>query len=286
MNRSVEAALHFAPPGHYYSPHPDLEEVEAAAGRLFAPRVADTLPGIELNAVGQLALSARFTRFYDDLPWGDEARAGLRYFMGNDFFCQGDGLVLYSVLRAFRPRRIVEIGSGFSSAAMLDVIERFLSHDCELTCVEPYAERLRACLRPGDEAGRLTIIERNLQDVDAALFEPLEANDIFFVDSSHVSKIGSDVNHVLFDLLPRLRPGVIIHFHDIFYPFEYPRDWVLAGRAWNEAYLLRAFLQFNPAFEVLFFNSFLDRCHHAEITAALPLFGRNPGGSLWLRKLA
>lgn len=286
MNRSLQAALDFAPPGHFYSPHPDLEAIEADATRLFGQSSAENLPGINLNVAGQQELIARLSQFYGELPWGDEPQANLRYQYDNNLFCHGDVIALYGMMRLFRPRRIIEIGSGFSTAAMLDVNERFLGGDCALTCIEPFPDRLRSRLRPGDEE-KLTILERNLQDVPETIFESLEANDFFFVDSSHVSKIGSDVNRIIFQLLPSLRPGVIVHFHDILYPFEYPKDWVLAGRAWNEAYLLRAFLQYNHAFQILFFNSYL---HHLPnratigIAARLPLTARNPGGSLWLTR--
>lgn len=285
MNRSVQAALEFAPPGHFYSPHPDLDEVEARAGELFGDEQQQAPPGIALNAPGQLALLGELARFHAELPWSDAAQPDWRYYYDNFFFCHGDAIALYSLMRHLRPRRIIEIGSGFSSAVMLDVMDRFADVRCELTCIEPYPERLRSRLRPGDET-RLTIIEQNLQAVPASRFDALEPGDFLFVDSSHVSKTGSDVNRVVFELLPRLQPGVLVHFHDIFYPFEYPKDWVLAGRAWNEAYLLRAFLQYNAGFEIILFNHFLHCCHAAEIRAALPLSVRNPGGSIWLRKVA
>jgi hypothetical protein len=112
----------------------------------------------------------------------------------------------------------------------------------------------------------------------------LEANDILFIDSSHVSKAGSDVNHLFFTVLPRLKPGVLVHVHDVFYPFEYPLGWLRQGRAWNELYLLRAFLQYNTAFEMLFFNSFLWKHHKEQLAAKLPRMATNPGGSIWLRK--
>ena len=280
-NRNLETALNFAPPGHFYSPHPDLAQIEADAERLFEKLRVDSLPGIDLNISGQLELLSQFEKFYAELPWSEAGAPPQRYQYRNDFFCYGDAVILYGMMRVFRPRRIIEIGSGFSSAAMLDVIELFLGGDCELVCIEPYAERLRARLRVGGEKN-LRIIERNLQDVGVAFFDGLESNDFLFVDSSHVSKIGSDLNRIVFELLPRLSPGVIVHFHDIFFPFEYPKSWILEGRAWNEAYLLRAFLQYNHTFKVLFFNSFMHQVREKEMLASLPLSRQNPGGSLWL----
>jgi hypothetical protein len=111
-------------------------------------------------------------------------------------------------------------------------------------------------------------------------------NDILFIDSSHVIKAGSDVSYLFNEVLPYLRPGVIVHFHDIMWPFEYPLDWYLRrGWLWNEAYFLRAFLQFNSAFEVLFFNAFLDQFYQPDVQHILPEFTQELGSSLWLRKV-
>ena len=93
-----------------------------------------------------------------------------------------------------------------------------------------------------------------VQNVKLIEFEKLEPNDLLFIDSSHISKIGSDLNYLLFEVLPSLKPGVIIHFHDILYPFEYPYEWIEKGIYWNEAYLLKAFLMHNKNYEILLFN--------------------------------
>jgi hypothetical protein len=106
------------------------------------------------------------------------------------------------------------------------------------------------------------------------------------VDSSHVVKIGSDVAHIIFEILPRLKPGVIVHFHDVFYSFEYPKEWVKEGRAWNEDYFLRAFLQYNSVFQILYFNSFMGQFYQNELERKMPLCLRNTGGSLWMKKAA
>jgi hypothetical protein len=112
----------------------------------------------------------------------------------------------------------------------------------------------------------------------------LRSGDVLFVDSSHVAKIGSDVNSLFFDVLPNLAPGVVVHVHDIHYPFEYPKDWVFEGRAWNEAYLLRAFLTMNTDYEILLFNSYLSCFHIDEVAQLMPGWRINPGGSIWLRR--
>jgi hypothetical protein len=107
---------------------------------------------------------------------------------------------------------------------------------------------------------------------------------MLIIDSTHVAKIGSDVNHLMFDVLPRLAPGVLVHVHDIHYPFEYPREWVYQGRAWNEAYLVRAFLMSNVAWEIVFFNSFIAARHGEALAASLPPAKDSAGSSLWLRR--
>lgn len=118
-------------------------------------------------------------------------------------------------------------------------------------------------------------------------FSNLAANDILFIDSSHVGKIGSDVLYELFEILPRLQEGVIIHFHDVFYPFEYPREWVESFHwAWNETYFLHAFLQYNQTFKILFFNDYLAKLFPNLLEKATPLALKNTGGSLWMRKVA
>ena len=107
---------------------------------------------------------------------------------------------------------------------------------------------------------------------------------MLFIDSTHVAKVGSDVTTLFFDVLPTLKPGVLVHIHDVLWPFEYPRSWYLQGRSWNEAYLLRAFLQYNEEFEILLFNSFLGTHYAGDVAEILPLCAKNPGGSLWLRR--
>jgi len=116
------------------------------------------------------------------------------------------------------------------------------------------------------------------------IFDALSSNDILFIDSTHVSKTGSDVNRILFDILPRLSRGVFIHFHDVFYPFEYPKEWVYEGRAWNEDYILRAFLEYNDAFEIVLFGTWLAKFERDLLREMMPMTLENPGGSLWLRK--
>jgi predicted O-methyltransferase YrrM len=267
------------PPGHFHSPVPDLEEVRARDAEIF-DRPAE-LAGIDLRDDAQLALVEELRRYAADQPFGAEPRDGLRYHYDNDYFGWGDGLVLFCMLRHLRPARVVEVGSGFSSALMLDTAERFLDPAPELVLIEPNPERLQGLLRGGD-TDRVALLDQPVQAVDRAVFDRLAPGDILFIDSSHVTKIGSDVNLLLLEVVPRLRPGVHVHVHDIVWPFEYARKWVYQGRAWNEAYLLRALLVGNPRLRITFWSSQLAACHQERVAAALPLWQRDSGTSMWL----
>jgi predicted O-methyltransferase YrrM len=272
--------LSFAPPGHYYSPLPDYDLVQTRYDDL-VPR-PDTLPGIDLNEAGQLALLAALARFYPDLPFPDHASPATRYYYENFFFPRGDAIVLFAMLRHHRPQRVIEVGSGYSSAVMLDVMERF-EPQIDLLCVEPDPSRLRELLRP-DDLTRMRLIDQTLDALPDTAFDVLAAHDILFIDSSHVAKIGSDVSRLIFRILPRLAPGVLVHVHDIFWPFEYPRAWYAEGRAWNEAAFLRSFLMYNQAFQIAYFNDFMASFHAADVARHLPDCLKQSGGSLWLVK--
>lgn len=272
--------------GHYYSPVPSMRELHRDASRIF-DRSRRPLQGIDLNEDEQLALLREFARFYAEQPFSELPQADRRYFFDNHWYGKADALFLYSIIRQFRPRQIVEIGSGFSSAVMLDTNERFMDRAVRLTFIEPESVRLRKLLRDGDQ-NIATIVDERIQDVDPAMIDGLAANDILFVDSSHVSKAGSDVNHILFELLPRLQSGVLVHFHDVLYPFEYPKEWFELGISWNEPYILRAFLQYNSAFSIRFWNDFVMKFHAEALQQLMPLCSHAPafgvGGSLWLQK--
>jgi hypothetical protein len=166
----------------------------------------------------------------------------------------------------------------------LDTNELFFSGEIKTTFIEPYPDLFLSLIKPSDKES-IQLLPNKLQEVDPAVFQSLEANDILFVDSTHVSRTNSDVNRILFEILPALKSGVYVHFHDIFYPFEYPKEWVYEGRAWNEAYALRAFLQFNSAFRIVFFNTYLEHFHRSYYEEHLPLCLKNPGGSIWLQRL-
>jgi predicted O-methyltransferase YrrM len=270
-------------PGHFHSPIPDAELVQRTYERVVR-RLDRTLPGIDLDEDAQRDLVRRLGPFMHGIPWDDTPVKGVRYYGNNPYFPGGDALLLQALLRLRPPQRVVEIGSGFSSALMLDTDQVYLGSRTRFDFVEPFPERLRELLRDGD-AGRAHIHETPVQDTPLDLCTSLQAGDVLFVDSSHVVKFGSDLLHILNEILPRLLSGVLVHFHDVFWPFEYPKHWYALGRAWNEAYALRHFLTFNSAFRIVCFADWL-RLHEREFLAEhIPLLPHYDAGSLWLARV-
>lgn len=272
----------FSPPGHFYSPLPSHVEIADAFARGgFGP----PFPAIDLNEAGQFARLERFAAFYPEQPYPEQPTPGRRFHLDNPSYGHYDAIMLYCILREAQSRRVVEVGSGFSSAAMLDANEFALGGNITFTFIDPDMARLKPLLRP-DDARRVTLIEKRVQEVPLEPFAALRANDVLFIDSSHVSKIGSDVNRLFFDVLPALAPGVLIHIHDVAGNLEYPRDWLEEGRAWNEQYLLRAFLMNNRDYRIELFTGWLFNLRHDFLRERMPMCARGGGGQMWLRKLA
>ncbi len=280
---SVEPFLTFFPPGHFYSPVPDLAGIEAQAERLFAAN--RELAGIDLRTGQQLELFKRLAALARESPLehrGQTASAtSTRFRLDNPNYGIGDASILQAMLRHLRPARYLKVGIGDTTALALDTNERYLGGEMELTAVEPHPELLAAVTRPGD---RMEVLAEPVQSVPIERFRSLGAGDVLFVDCSHVLKTGSDVQHLYTNVLPVLAPGVYVHVHGIFWPFEYLRRWVEAGRAWNEAYLLHAFLLFNDSFEIVLWNHYLARVHRDVVEAELPQMLETPGGALWLHR--
>lgn len=267
----------FFPPGHFHSPVVDPSTVKDYVEWSRAQPIA----GIDLPLEAMQAFYERHLPMFKATRLAKTRETGRRYYESEAPFPVGDVLSLRAMLLDHKPRRIIEIGSGFSSAAMLDTAEEF-GLSFRLTCIEPYPERLRSLLRPSD---RVEIIEQELQTVPLERFHALESGDIVFIDSTHVLKTGSDVHYELFHILPALRAGVIVHFHDCRYPFEYPNEWIFERNySWNETYALRAFLMYNARFRVIFWHSFIRHVRHAWFAEHFPeMLPKNPGGSIWLR---
>jgi hypothetical protein len=268
---SVVARPPYVPPGHFYSPQTARADVARALRT-----TGSAAPGVDLGEERQLAFAAGFAQVLA------EPAPGPRYVAANSAFGPGDAACYRAMLTALRPARVLEVGSGYSTAVALD--EAGVNpdlHGLQITCVEPFPQRLLGLMRKSDGA-RLTLISQPVQDVDPAVFDQLKADDVLFIDSTHVVKSGSDVVWLFLQMLPRLAAGVVVHVHDIFWPFEYPAAWLAQRRDWTEAYLVNAFLAGNESWEILFFASWFWRCQPEFVPPGL---ASEQPGSLWLRKL-
>src|SRR5579859_4385759 len=207
-------------PGHFYSPVVNLDELERREDQIWKPD--EKLKGINLNEEGQKAFIPSLIEASKLIPFPENpGQAGFRYYFDNKTYAHADGLVLFATLMKYRPKRVIEVGSGFSSSLMLDTNDKFLNNSIHFTFIEPNpGMTLNRLLRKEDYTN--TDVKENLvQEVAPAIFETLNENDILLIDNSHVSKTGSDVNYLMTQILPVLNKGVIIHIHDIFFPFEY-----------------------------------------------------------------
>ncbi|WNO11318.1 class I SAM-dependent methyltransferase [Teredinibacter sp. KSP-S5-2] len=277
------------PIGHYYSPYPNFAFIKKRYESLVNHQ-QKSIAGVNLNLEAQLALADELKQYQSCIPFPDKPQPEFRYYLDNGWFSYTDACVLFGMLRHRPPKRIIEVGSGYSSALMLDTNEHFLNNDIELVFIEPDPYRLHEIFKENDRK-KHKLIQLQLQDVELEMFDKLNSGDWLFIDSSHVTKFGSDVNRIFFEILPRLKPGVMIHFHDVYWPFENPKDWLLHGRLWNEVYLLRGFLQYNTAFSICFFNAMLDTLYPEIMRETFPLSVHDEkyeitaaGSSIWLRK--
>lgn len=213
-------------------------------------------------------------RFVD---FEDPSRNDVGYTFSNDYFTSPDTEVLYAIIRDFQPGKVVEVGSGHSTRLIRQAI---LDGDLStrLISIDP---------EPRAEISNLvdTLYRRPVESLeDGELFRSLQARDILFIDSSHMIKTGSDVVFLYLAVLPDLPPGVLIHIHDVFLPYDYPRGWVVGERRqWNEQYLVQALLMFTNAFEVLWAGHFLQRTRR-DFSEHFPHLNGRVAQSLWLRK--
>lgn len=269
------------PDGHYYSPVVCPDEVLGYWQRSSALG-AHELSGIDLDLDSMTDFWKQNAACIRAAPFSDEPGAETRYYYNDGRYPKADALVLMCMINTFRPKRIIEIGSGFSSAVMLDTADMLNITDLQITCIDPSADRLRSLLRPNDHA-RVRVVEDFVQNVPLETFDALGAHDFLFIDSSHVLKTGSDVHFELFSILPRLQPGVRVHFHDIQFPFEYPKQWVFDKKwSWNEIYALRAYLMFSSKFKIHFFTDYFLREKRQLAMSSCRDGSRLIGGSLWL----
>lgn len=271
---------------HFYEPIPDTRELKE---ELWLRN--SKLVGVDINEEKQLGLlslfSSKFKGEYESFP-GGKASKPYEYFVNNGGFESVDGEILYCMIRHFKPRRIIEIGSGISTYLAAQTILRNKedgeNYECELTVIEPYPNDVLKAGFPG--LSKLST--KKVQDTPLSEFDKLKESDILFIDSSHVLKIGSDVQCEYLEILPRLNKGVIVHAHDIYLPAEYHKNLIFKNRMfWTEQYMLQAFLTFNDRFEVLWAASYMHMNHPEKLGAAFSSYNSSEmwPASFWIRRV-
>jgi predicted O-methyltransferase YrrM len=262
---------------HFYSPLPILSQLPEY---IWDKKWNE---GIDWNDSEGLRLIQRLIKYSSEYNYIIDSN---QYdIINQNSFTHLDSALYYAIIRHFKPDRIIEVGAGYSTIIATLACSK---NTCgEIVAVEPYpTELLKNSIARSTIAVQL--VQKPVQIIPAAVFKQLHENDILFIDSTHVSKIGSDVNYLLLEVLPQLEKGVLIHIHDIFLPLELPRDWIERLHLfWNEQYLVHALLIGSRDFEILIGNCYMV-LHHPEKIAAL--YDRNnkynelKGGSLWIRK--
>lgn len=277
----ADAWGHHIRPIHYYEPLPDFREITAAATTRRRQSIA-----IDFDMPAQVQWQARLGHAHgaelDALA--DSGEFDFR----NGYFGGLDAGLYYAVIRDAKPRHVIEIGSGYSTRIAAKALERNRAEGVsgELICIEPFPEA-----RLTDARLPITLLRQPVEQVPLERFEALQANDVLFIDSSHAVKFGGDVCREFLDILPRLRPAVRVHVHDIFFPHDYPAEWLMEKRyAWTEQYLLEAFLAFNTAFAPVGALHRLWLEHQAELRAVWPAsitsaIGTHGPASFWMTRI-
>jgi predicted O-methyltransferase YrrM len=271
---------------HFYEPVPDTRTLK---DELWLKK--SDLIGLDLKEKNQLSLISEFSsKFKDEYEAFPKTKTDIKvpyqYYINNGGYESIDGEILYCMIRKYKPKKIIEIGSGnstyLSAQAILKNTEEN-GHKCEFISIDPYPNDV---IRAGFP-GLSKVIPKKIQDIDLQFLTDLEENDILFIDSSHVLKIGSDVQYEFLEILPRLNKGVIIHVHDIFMPSEYRKELIFnQHKFWTEQYLLQAFLAFNDSFEILWAGSYMHLRNPDQLETAFNSYNRNERwpGSFWMMR--
>lgn len=277
-NKFVHTAF---PPGHFFSPvvDPDTVQEYLKMVRQVSPK---DIAGINFDIEAMESFWNQNRELIAATPFTEQPSPGKRYYYRGGPYIEGDAITLRAMMAHWRPRRIIEIGSGFSSACMLDNVDEFGLNPFHLTCIEPHPKRLLSLLRPEDYE-RVTIHEKPVQDITLDVFRELEPGDFLFIDSTHVLKTGSDVHYEIFYILPSLKSGVLIHFHDCAFPFEYSNKKIFEKNfSWNEVYAVRALLMDSTRYRIYFWGSLFALERRDLVAETSKEFLSSPGGSLWL----
>ena len=261
---------------HYYEPRFNFRNYR---------QVSRELDAIDYNYTSQLAELESFTYKEELLNLPKSFSAENKFYYSNDSFPAGDAECYYSIIRKYKPSRIIEIGCGYSTLLAIEAINMNLSEheesSTELICIEPFEF-------PWLEKLGVEVIREKVENIDISIFENLESGDILFIDSTHIIKPQGDVIFEVLQILPKLKSGILVHFHDIFTPLDYPESWLKQEyRLWNEQYFIEAFLSYNKSFDVFLALSFLNINFQSDILSAFPVLSQSKNkspSSLWLKK--
>lgn len=259
---------------NFYSPLPQLEELPADT---FERRIP--MPGISWQM-------DRYESLLRDLePFLAEFTLPQRFFWGNGMYGPVDSEILYALVRRYKPKRVVELGSGFTSLIIAAACRKNASagRPVRYVAFDPFP---REFIKKGID-GMDSLEGIGATEVRQEEFEALGEGDLLFIDTTHTVKVGGDVNRVLLEVLPTLARGVLVHVHDVFLPYEYPRAFFENQCFWQEQYLLQALLAENPNFEVLFPASAVARERPDLIRAFMPQHeSTSSPGAFWIRRTA
>ena len=265
---------------HYYQPVFDVSKLPVSLWEM-----PDEMVGVDFNIEGQLALLRSFSFQAELIDVPTIEQKGTLAFYHNHSYGPADAEMLYNMVRHFKPKRVIEIGSGYSTRMMKRALDKNKQDGLPSShvCVEPYEMPWLESL------GLDEVIRKKVEDVPLEIFDALGENDILFIDSSHVIRTGGDVLFEFLKILPRLKKGVVVHIHDIFLPYEYPREWLVGHRRyWTEQYLLQVFLAFNTKFEVIAAVNWLSREHYDDLANVCPIYAQQKRGhgAFWIRRIA
>ena len=267
---------------HYYQPliNPNKHNLKSL-------RDERIIPGLDFNINKQKEIILSFNYVDELLKFPQKKSNDNEYYYHNGSFESGDSEYLYNIIRKFKPNRIIEVGSGFSTKMMLNGINKNRDEDsnynCELTCIEPFERKQIEGLPI------TTLLKEKVESLDIKIFKELKNNDILFIDSTHMIRPQGDVLFEIQNILPELNPGVLIHFHDILSPRDYLDDWIYKEHhLWNEQYLLETFLSFNDRFEVIGSVNYLKHNYWELLSSKCPILSKEKNHdpvSFWIRKI-
>ncbi len=267
---------------HFYQPIPNNKEL------LIYNKKERPLTSIQWNIENQIEFSRHILSQYSDEYNDPGVISSYGYSENKSGLLSGDTEFLYSMIRYKKPRIVIEVGTGGSTAIMIAALKKNFCETQQKTkfiSIDPYPKKILSSIKKkSNNFMEFSLIEKMVQDVDLSVFESLVENDILFVDSSHVFKQGSDVEFEFLSLYPILRKGVIVHIHDIFFPFDYPLKWnITNNRFWNEQYFLETFLQFNSKFEIVASLSMVSYYNNEIFSDNIKAFHKeHTPGSFWM----